>query len=120
MRCREVTPREAALAILDGWFGNDSGAVTTTLPLADYQRAAVARIGAGMARYRRARLADAGGLGKTFVALAIGEQALHRQERVALVIPAALRSHWQRHLAQLPKAQRAGVIMLNQTALSFG
>jgi hypothetical protein len=120
MRCREVTPRDAALAILDAWFGNDAGTVTTTLPLADYQRAAVARIESTMARYRGALLADAVGLGKTFVALAIIEQALHRQERVALVIPAALRSHWQRHLGQLPRARRAGVTMLSHTELSFG
>ena len=120
MRCREVTPREAALAILDAWFGNDVGTVTTSLPLADYQRAAVARIETTMARYRGALLADAVGLGKTFVALAIVEQALQRHERVALVIPAALRSHWQRHLAQLPKAQRVGVTVLSHTALSFG
>src|SRR5688572_27992593 len=120
MRSDGVSPRDAALAILDAWFRHETIPFATTLRLTDYQRDAASRIEAIIGKYRGAVLADAVGLGKTFVALAIIEQAIHRQESVALVIPAALRSHWLRHLAQLHNRQPADVTIISHTALSFG
>ncbi len=120
MHCREVSPRRAALVILDAWFGSDLPAPASTLPLVEFQRDAVARIGSILQHRRGAFLADAVGLGKTFVALAIIEQALQRKEPVALVVPAALKPHWLRHLRRLPASERAPVSVITHTALSFG
>lgn len=65
------------------------------LTLRPHQRTAVARLLEILARYRGALLADAVGLGKTYVALAIAS----RYERPLIVCPAALRSMWGRALA---------------------
>ncbi|MEX2285019.1 MAG: DEAD/DEAH box helicase, partial [Gemmatimonadota bacterium] len=120
MRCREVSPRQAALVILEAWFGGDRTPSTTSLPLTDFQHDAVSRLDRIFEQRRGALLADAVGLGKTFVALAIIDRALQRDESVALVIPAALRRHWLHHLKRLPANRRAAVAVLTHTALSFG
>jgi superfamily II DNA or RNA helicase len=91
-----ASPREvagsAARALLDG-----EGAALpqdTTWPawLAPHQIPAAERLTSILARHGGALLADAVGLGKSYVALAV---ALARQEPFALVVPAVLVSQWR-------------------------
>ncbi len=65
--------------------------------LAPHQVPAAARLRAIMARYGGALLADAVGLGKSYVALAV---ALRLGEPFALVVPAVLIHQWRALLAQ--------------------
>ncbi|HEX4560928.1 MAG TPA: hypothetical protein VH113_03775, partial [Gemmatimonadales bacterium] len=68
---------------------------TTETPppwLAVHQRPAALRLAAIVARYGGAVLADAPGLGKSYVALAV---ALMRSEPFALVVPAVLVRQWR-------------------------
>src|SRR2546426_5897582 len=65
--------------------------------LAPHQVPAVARLRAILARYRGALLADAVGLGKSYVALAV---ALGTGEPFALVVPAVLVPQWRSLLAR--------------------
>jgi len=89
----EASPREvagnAARALLDG-----SSLQETTWPawLAPHQIPAAERLTSILARHGGALLADAVGLGKSYVALAV---ALARQEPFALVVPAVLVSQWR-------------------------
>jgi superfamily II DNA or RNA helicase len=64
--------------------------------LEPHQRDAVARIGRAMAEFGGALLADETGLGKTYVALAVGRSAT----RPLVVAPAALRSMWRTAMAE--------------------
>ena len=64
--------------------------------LAPHQRDAVARLRTIMARSGGALLADAVGLGKTYVALALAREA----ERPLIVAPAALREMWTGAMAR--------------------
>src|SRR5690242_10139047 len=70
------------------------------LILYPHQRRAVARIRQLLRHVGGAMLADATGLGKTFVALAVGATV----ERLLIVVPAALVDAWHH------SADRAGVI----------
>lgn len=70
----------------------DVGARLGSLTLRTHQRTAVARLLEIMARYRGALLADAVGLGKTYVALAIARD----HARPLVICPAALRPMWER------------------------
>ena len=69
------------------------------LTLYPYQQRAVARLRQLLRLAGGAMLADATGLGKTFVALAVGTAF----ERLLIVVPAALLDAWHR------SAERAGV-----------
>lgn len=60
--------------------------------LAPHQVPAAERLAAILAKHRGALLADAVGLGKSYVALAV---ALARREPFALVVPAVLASQWR-------------------------
>jgi hypothetical protein len=120
MRGRIVTPREAALAILHAWFGVPATGQRGTLPLTGFQRQAVDRLRQILERWHGAVLADAVGLGKTYVALSLIEAALRRGQAVIIVVPAALRRHWQRHLRKLPAPVRGAPTLVTHTALSFG
>jgi len=92
----EAPPRDAvcsaARALLD-CPALVPGAPTTTWPawLAPHQIPAAERLTAIIARHRGALLADAVGLGKSYVALAV---ALARKEPFTLVVPAVLASQW--------------------------
>lgn len=72
----------------------DLPAVSPVTPpwLATHQRPAVIRLNALLERYGGAILADAPGLGKSYVALAV---ALMRREPCALVVPAVLAGQWR-------------------------
>jgi superfamily II DNA or RNA helicase len=63
-----------------------------SLTLRPHQRTAVARLLEIMARHRGALLADAVGLGKTYVALTIARE----HARPLVICPAALRPMWER------------------------
>ncbi len=120
MRWRSVTPREAALTILHAWFGPAEAPTRSALSLTAFQREAVTRIAPVLQTRRGALLADAVGLGKTYIALAVIEDALGAGQNVVVVVPAALRRHWQQHLRKLPQHLRDGPRLVTHTALSFG
>ena len=65
------------------------------LTLRPHQRTAVARLLEIMARHRGALLADAVGLGKTYVALSVARE----HARPLVICPAALRPMWERAMA---------------------
>ena len=65
--------------------------------LAPHQVPAAERLAALLTRYRGAVLADAVGLGKSYVSLAV---ALRLGEAFALVVPAVLEDQWRELLAQ--------------------
>ncbi|MGE5801794.1 MAG: helicase-related protein, partial [Gemmatimonadota bacterium] len=100
----EASPREvagsAARALLDGGgaggAGGGGGAFLreTTWPawLAPHQIPAAERLTSILARHGGALLADAVGLGKSYVALAV---ALARREPFVLVVPAVLVPQWR-------------------------
>src|SRR5437870_8418760 len=71
--------------------------------LAAHQRPAADRLAAILDRYGGALLADAVGLGKSYVALAV---ALARREPFALAVPAVLAPQWRALLAQHNAAAR--------------
>ena len=71
--------------------------------LAAHQRPAAERLAAMLDRYCGALLADAVGLGKSYVALAV---ALARREPFALAVPAVLAPQWRALLAQHNTAAR--------------
>ncbi len=89
----EASPREvvstAARALLDG-----TPLAPQSWPawLAPHQLPAAERLTAVIARHGGALLADAVGLGKSYVALAV---ALARQEPFTLVVPAVLVAQWR-------------------------
>lgn len=107
-------PREVALFILDGLFGEDASDTSNssntsnsseppvwTYALAPFQGAAVERLRGVIRRRGGAILADAVGLGKTYVALALIEERLSGGDDVVVVIPAALRGLWRPFLRRL-------------------
>src|SRR6267143_1992656 len=89
----EAPPRDvvgsAARALLDG---TPVAPIPWPAWLAPHQVPAAERLTAIIARYGGALLADAVGLGKSYVALAV---ALARQEPFTLVVPAVLVSQWR-------------------------
>ncbi|PYP37908.1 MAG: hypothetical protein DMD48_10560 [Gemmatimonadetes bacterium] len=86
----------AARALLDGPSLAPEAATASRWPppawLAPHQVPAARRLTAIIARHGGAVLADAVGLGKSYVALAV---ALARQEPFTLVVPAVLVSQWR-------------------------
>jgi helicase-like protein/SNF2 domain-containing protein len=120
LRERTVSARQAALVVLNAWFGREPASVSGLLPLTAFQRAALARIERTLERRGGALLADAVGLGKTYVALSVVADALANDRTVAILIPAALRGHWQQHLRKLPARWRNAPRLVTHTALSFG
>jgi SNF2 family DNA or RNA helicase len=115
---RWLSPRETALLILRAWLGEPAGkAREAKLGLTEYQQHAVERLRAALERRRGAILADAVGLGKTFVALAVIRTALAARDCVLVVAPASLRAHWRKHLARLGEHD---VAFSTHTALSNG
>jgi superfamily II DNA or RNA helicase len=94
VRALIVPPGEVRAAIATAWL--DGGAWDEPIALGEivlrpHQRRAVARIRIAFARHRGALLADAVGMGKTFVALALAREAA----RPLVIAPAALRATWQ-------------------------
>lgn len=75
--------------------------------LTAYQRDAAERAAHILARRGGVLICDSVGLGKTFIALRLVEDALRRGGRVAVISPAALRPQWTGPLSAL--ARRVGV-----------
>src|SRR5437870_11993125 len=92
--------RRAARALLDLPEGPCGGWPSW---LAAHQRPAAERLATMLGRYGGALLADAVGLGKSYVALAV---ALARREPFALAVPAVLAPQWRALLAQHNTAAR--------------
>jgi superfamily II DNA or RNA helicase len=93
----EAPPRDvvgtAARALLDGTPVAPGASPDSWPPwLAPHQVPAAQRLSAIIARQGGALLADAVGLGKSYVALAV---ALAREERFSLIVPAVLVSQWR-------------------------
>jgi len=97
----EAPPRAvvalAARALLDRQAVAPGGAAWPAW-LAPHQVPAAERLSAVLARHGGALLADAVGLGKSYVSLAV---ALARKEPFALVVPAVLVSQWRALLERL-------------------
>jgi superfamily II DNA or RNA helicase len=120
-----VSPRELALHVLHARFGHAVEDVpevdsASDIGLAPHQVDAVAAAEAIIARYGGAIVADSVGLGKTFVALAVVERAVAAGTLVQIVVPAALRTDWRRHIERVcPAAQKARTVrLLTHTHLS--
>jgi superfamily II DNA or RNA helicase len=110
----EAVPSEiagsAARALLDG-----AALPPVSWPawLAPHQVPAAERLSAILARHGGALLADAVGLGKSYVALAV---ALARQESFALVVPAVLVPQWRELLTRFGRHE---VPIMTHEALSL-
>ncbi|HSH44813.1 MAG TPA: SNF2-related protein, partial [Longimicrobiales bacterium] len=89
-----------------------------TFPLADFQEAAVTRARAVMRTRGGVVIADDVGLGKSYVALALVEEALCAGQEAALIVPASLRPMWRRLLSGLEGRER--VHLATHTQLSRG
>ena len=101
--------RRAARAVFD-----DVAAAAEPWPvwLTPHQVPAARRLCGSLSRYGGAVLADAVGLGKSYVALAV---ALRRRQQFALIVPAVLVPQWRALLARMDVA---GVSILTHEALS--
>lgn len=99
-----IPPADAARAIRAALRGPADDAWDPPAWLLPHQRDAARRIAGALACFSGALLADAVGLGKTHVALAVAG----RYPRATLVIPAALRGQWS--AAARSRAVRAEVV----------
>ena len=130
-------PDEAARRVLAALFGRDPGgagvvgghravaapasAFVRTFPLLAFQEAAVTRLRPVLARRGGAILADAVGLGKTYVSLALIEERLRAALGVVVVVPAATRPLWRGPLRRVERTAGAGSWRLvSHTQLSRG
>ena len=131
-RFRHVTPDVAAVHVLRAVFGpgvsrNGEWRGTAELPveaddlgLTDFQRLAADRALAQLHRFGGVIVADAVGLGKTFIALALIRDALQSGQSVCLVVPSMLRAHWAAHLRRIRADVRGRVHVLSHAQLSRG
>jgi hypothetical protein len=115
-------PQEVATAILAGLFGEAAIAPSErTLTLARFQEAAVARARRALDRWGGAIIADDVGLGKTYMAVALIEEALARNEEILVAVPAPLRATWVRLLGRLrPPADGPQLQVRSHAQLSRG
>src|SRR6266705_4235803 len=98
-----VHPRVVAQLAARALLGPVEGALLLPAWLVPHQEPAARRLSAILDRYGGALLADAVGLGKSYVALAV---ALARREPFALAVPAVLAPQWRTLLAQHNTAAR--------------
>jgi hypothetical protein len=100
-----VAPTELYRRVLSAHFdGHQSSADDSKcvrLTLAAHQARAYERACDIMARYGGVIVADAVGLGKTYIGLRLVQRTLDDGGRVVVVVPAALRDQWERELAYL-------------------
>jgi len=117
-------PREVALAILSALFEREPAqaipkAALRSYTLAAFQEEGVVRVRELLRRRGGAVLADSVGLGKTYIALALIEEALREGEEVVVVVPAAVRSLWRQVLRRLA-SETARPRLLSHTQLALG
>ena len=126
---RRCPPGEVAFRILGTAFGEEQptppvpGLVAArTHALPPFQEAAVARVRRALARRGGVLLADAVGLGKTYVSLAVAEERLRAGGDVLVIVPAALRTVWSRPLGRITRSTDppGGVRVVSHTQLSRG
>jgi superfamily II DNA or RNA helicase len=107
--------------------------VTSPFHLPEFQVAGLERARSILDRYNGVLIADPTGAGKTFIGLALIEQAVSRGVEPVLVTgPASLRSQWTEHLRRIERPDpgpepdghemsgRPAINWLSHTALSLG
>lgn len=115
-----VSPRAAALRILAARAELSRAPPESTFALADFQRDGVARAAEILRQRGGVIIADAVGLGKTFIAAALIEHALV-VGNVVVIVPAALRPAWLRTLLPLRRtADPARLCVTTHGRLSRG
>jgi hypothetical protein len=114
-----VSPRAAALRIL-AVRGAAPPNIASSFSLAEYQIEAVAKAAEIMRRRGGVIVADGVGLGKTYIAAALIEQALACDRQVVVAIPAALGKTWRRALAPLLEQHLRRVVLITHGQLSRG
>jgi hypothetical protein len=107
-----LDPARVAAAIRGAMRGPADDAWEPPAWLLPHQRDAARRIAGALDRFGGALLADAVGLGKTFVALATAT----RYRRVTVVVPATLRTQWRDAAAR----SEVGIDVVSHEALSRG
>ncbi len=99
-----VVPTELYRRILSVHFSDtqqDDSAGNAGPSLAVHQARAYERACDILDRFGGVIIADAVGLGKTYIGLRLVQRTLHEGGRVVVVVPAALRDQWSRELAYL-------------------
>jgi superfamily II DNA or RNA helicase len=118
------SPRDVATLMLNELFAGDGGTAAPadrSFPLTDFQEVAARRAGSILERWGGVLIADSVGLGKTYVALALIEEALRTGTSVLVAVPAALRSVWRGPLRRLRARHPATPIhFVSHTQLSRG
>jgi hypothetical protein len=118
------SPRDVATRMLNELFAGDARAAAPadrSFPLTDFQEVAARRAGSILERWGGVLIADSVGLGKTYIALALIEEALQTGTAVLVAVPAALRSVWRGPLRRL-RARHVAIPIhfVSHTQLSRG
>ncbi len=118
----ERPPPDVARRILTELFPQDTALAPGewTYPLADFQEAGTRRAMGALDRWGGVVVADAVGLGKTYIALALIEDELRRDGAILVAVPAALRPTWKRLLRRLVHGRPGSVHLLSHSQLSLG
>ena len=127
-RFTEYEPYRMYLRMLYEFYGEDAGAAEKEMPglatlrLTEFQRLGAARARRVLDEWGGAMVADAVGLGKTFVAADVIRDYSGRGEHVFVVCPAALRPMWQRFAArnQLPIVISSYTELANDASVGEG
>ena len=114
-----VSARAAALRILAARAEHSRADVNTTFALTDFQRDGAQRAAAILRQHGGVIIADSVGLGKTFLAAALLEEAAAIAV-VAAVVPAGLRPLWRRALAPVRERYPDRVRVVTHGQLSRG
>jgi superfamily II DNA or RNA helicase len=107
-----VSARAAALRILMARAEIARASVECTYPLAQFQRDGAQRAAAILEQYGGVIIADSVGLGKTYIAAALIEQATSSGGHVAVVVPASIRPAWRRALHPIVLQQHTHPVQL--------
>ncbi|HEX6694919.1 MAG TPA: DEAD/DEAH box helicase [Longimicrobiales bacterium] len=115
-----VSPLEAAIRILCAIFPHEGSALedgdASSGALSEFQRRGVARAISTIERHGGVIIADAVGLGKTHMGLAIARHFIAHDTPVVVVLPSALRRQWEVPLRRIS----GGVTVITHAALSRG
>jgi hypothetical protein len=118
------SPRDVATLMLNELFAGDHRATAPaarSFPLTEFQEVGARRAGSILERWGGVLIADSVGLGKTYIALALIEEALRAGTAVLVAVPAALRSVWRGPLRRLRARHPAIPIhFVSHTQLSRG
>lgn len=109
--------RTVALRILAARFGDDGAAGAFGESLLSFQREAVERASAILARRGGVLIADSVGLGKTHVAAELIRRALDDRRRVCVVGPSALERHWRAALRDVGPCDWISYVGLSRSGM---